>query len=252
ARPSVDRVSWTLPTEPDVVAEEGIAPGTVPDEVPDTLVVGSAGRPTSAQPAPIIRRVIDTAVFVFEGHDPLAETPRVTLEIETASGFEAVRDGSGRLIDVHAPELLLMYTPDPLTGDGPRRHLYAVTWQAVAPLGGAIADAAGVPLGRYRFRAEGRDYSLPSDPFDVVGADSLTVEASRDGATVTGRAFFRVNGGYRLLRLDGPSEGNIPVTGAISVSGVTVDVDAEGRFSLRLEGNDPIEVIDHFGNRGTQ
>jgi neutral ceramidase len=251
-RPAVDRVAWTLPTEPDWTPQPGTAPGTIPKELPEGLVVGVGTTPAGAQPNPTIRRVVDTATFVFEGHDPLAETPTVVLEFESPTGFEPVRDTSGRPLDGHAPELLLTYTPDPLTGDGPRRHLYAVQWQAVAPLGSALEDASGVAAGTYRFRVDGSGYSLVSDAFAVVGDGSLTVEVERDGDSASGRVFFEVRGGYRLLRLDGASEGEVSVVGEVSVAGTTVLLGPGGGFILNAPGGGGVVVVDRFGNRGVE
>lgn len=243
--------------------------GTVPETVPSRLYVPGEISLGSPQPPASVAR-LSTAHFVWQGEDPLAGTPRVTLQRETAPGsnaFEPVTRRSGRA--VQDGDLLLAWTPLPLAAsDEPREHYWVVLWQAVTPMGAAglaeLEDRPGLPLGRYRFHVEGTGYALDSEPFEVVLA-SLTVSAELSGTLVNASASYHAPDGWRLLSLRDMS--NDPVflrAGVVTVvleladastrSFHDVPVAEDGTISVDAAGDAAelvrVEIRDRFGNVG--
>ncbi len=242
--------------------------GTIPATVYPDLYMRGHVVPPSSQPAATLRRISDVARFAWIGEDPLAGTPLVTLQRESAPGlYEDVLRRSGR--PVLDGDLLLIWTPEPLRRDGsnPRTHHWTVEWQPVSWWGEPGLDAldqrAGVPLGRYRFHVAGTGYTIDSAPFEVVPAD-LAVTASRSGDTVTVSARFTAPEGWRLLDYEGASNEPVPVRlGPLSVlviyddgtsDLVTASIDASGVATLAARPGQTITGVlasDPFGNTGT-
>jgi neutral ceramidase len=241
--------------------------GTVPTAVPAGIYVRGRVPLASPQPPRMVPRLA-SAHFVWIGEDPLRGTPRVTLERETSGGFVPVTRRSGRA--VRDGDLLLTWTPDPLTraGTDPRTHYWVVEWQAVVPWGTPglddVEDRPGVPLGRYRFHVEGSGYTLDSEAFEVVPG-ALAVTAERSGSTVRVGVGYEATLGWRLLDLAALSNRRVPLRrGPVDVelgldegatrrfSGVAVDargsatVDA-GADAARVRS---VRVVDRFGNAG--
>ena len=242
--------------------------GTIPDPVPERVYVRGGEPIASAQPPATVPR-LGLARFAWIGEDPMAGTPRVTLQRESSPGtFEDLARRSGRtIVD---GEMLLFHTPDPLLRSGAmaRTHYWVVEWQAVTPWGTAGMDALeerpGLALGTYRFHVEGTGYSVDSDPFTVtVGA--LEVSAMRAGTTISATASYHAPDGFRLLTLDGASNAPVPVSsGSVTVeldlsSGGTrtfpdvtpgsdgaVSVDAGADAALTTT----VRIVDRFGNVG--
>jgi hypothetical protein len=200
-------------------------------------------RPTRAQPADRVPRGA-LAHFVWIGEDPRAGTPRVTLERAATDGaFTPVLRRSGRAVQDR--DLLVSVTPDPIGSPGAARSWYwSVEWQALRPggtEGDELAARPDLPLGRYRFRVEGTGYMVNSAPFEVV-AGSLDVELRRDGDALSLRATRRLAQGYRLLDLQVPSNGPVPLRDArVSLTVTLADggmrmleraLDGDGRVRL--------------------
>lgn len=246
--------------------------GRVPDRVPPETVLRTGELPPEAQPAPSVPRVIGRATFLFYGGDPSEDLPEVVLEREEGGRFVPVRRRSGRLLDGRGREMVLIYTPLPPAGPV-ERHLWAVEWQAVGwdrdaatvGLGGALS----APIGRYRFvaqgRASGRPYRVESRPFSVVADGVIRVQAGLSGGRISGRAIYPVGAGYRLLRLDAPSDGEVPVWGPLTVrvesradgtaQEFEVTAGPDGGFVIEPRGLDlrmgaRVTVRDRAGNRG--
>ena len=206
-------------------AKAGLFPATIPAE----LYVRTHGAlPTKAQPEATIARLRGRATFVFYGGDPEEDTPMVTLEREEARTFKPVTTRSGRALGSRGRDILLSYTPQPLEApvgkaDG---HLWAAEWQAVGWERAAdrtgIAAVFDAPLGRYRFavqgRAGGKPYQLNSEAFTVTADNVVRLSGSRITTALTGQAVYPVGSGYRLLRLEGPSDGDVPVPGMATLS----------------------------------
>jgi neutral ceramidase len=181
--------------------------------------------------------------------------------------FAAVTRRSGR--PVRDGDLLLTYTPLPLVRSGaPRRHVWAVEWQAVPWLGAPglddLGDRAGVPLGRYRFHVIGDGWAIDSDPFEVV-AGGVELAASRTGTALTATASLHAPRGFRLLDLSVPSNRAVPLRSR-PVTVALVDADGgvlDQRAATTTAGgqiafDDPdvakattVRVTDEFGNVAT-
>jgi neutral ceramidase len=246
--------------------------GTVPSSLPASLYRRSRLAPlSSAQPAAELARVSGRATFVFFGGDPEDDAPEVTLERESAPGvFEPVRLSSGRSLGSRGRDILLTYTPDPIDAvpGRARGHLWLAEWQAVGwdrsqGLGGALS----MPLGRYRLTAKGRGaggpYAVSSAPFAVVADGAVRAMASISGMGLSGRASYPVGEGFRLLRTDGASDGDVPVfieaTATVQSRATSATRQAaldprDGSFKLDLSGLDAsmgfsLTVADKAGNR---
>jgi neutral ceramidase len=232
-------------------------PGTVPATLPPYILTRLVRPVTSAQPLDVAR--LQSAYFTWIGEDPLDGTPRVFLERydEATSMWETIERRSGR--PVQDGDLILTWTPDPIvpTEGVARNHYYTVEFQAVPPLGTApLEDRAGLPEGEYRFRVSGTGYELSSEPF-VVGVAALTLSSEVSGADLRVTVSVDVPYGYRLLSLEGRSNGLVPLRNA------TVDVDDGGGVrTLTTDGSGVVTVpgsagaasvmvTDAFGNTGT-
>ncbi|MFO0628286.1 MAG: neutral/alkaline non-lysosomal ceramidase N-terminal domain-containing protein [Polyangiales bacterium] len=246
--PRAGATRW-VPPLPAAFAAPDAAPqaGEVPTTLPATLYVPAlsrrGARPVRAQPADRVLRGA-LAHFVWIGEDPRAGTPRVTLEHSDGDGaFVPVRRRSGRIVQDR--DLLLTVTPDPIASPGvARRWVWAVEWQALRPGGTGgddLAARADLPLGRYRFRVEGTGYAVRSEPFEVV-AGALDLELRREDASLSLRATRRLPLGYRLLDLQVPSNGPVPLRDARVTLTLSLDdggtrtlerdLDNEGRVRL--------------------
>ncbi|MEK6606589.1 MAG: hypothetical protein AABZ30_02910, partial [Myxococcota bacterium] len=266
-----------LEREPDATPSAG----TVPDDVPETLLARLRVPPAFAQPDAVVPRVTGRATFVWRGGDPQVDPARVALErLGDGGAFVAITRRSGRPVDDRGKEIFLTYTPDPLEDEGaPRAHLYMAEWQAVAWDGDALLpdldDFAGVPAGVYRLHAYGRfaddggdvaDYDVASDPFEVAAA-TLTVSAAREGDTLLVDASYPGGPGFRLLDLAEASNRALPLRGG----GATIEAQGEDGAVLATStqegeivgtftrftivdvpaGVATFRVTDRFGNAGT-
>jgi neutral ceramidase len=260
--PDVDDTAMVPPADPAPMA------GTVPDPVPELVYVRGGEPLASAQPDATVPR-LGSARFAWIGNDPLASTPRVTIQRATSPGvFEDLRRRSGRV--VVDGEMLLFHTPDPLIRSGTtgRTHYWVIEWQPVVPWGtdglDALADRPGLPLGRYRFHVEDEGYALDSEAFDVVAA-ALEVAASVTGTTVTATAHYHAPGGFRLLAQDGRSNEPVPVAtgpvtvelllaagGASTYADLTPDASGTVTFDAGADAalTTGVRVVDRFGNVG--
>lgn len=270
-----DRLAFQTATPAVVpIAKTGKA-GTVPSTIPAGLFVRTRTTPpTKAQPEASIARVSGRATFVFYGGDPEEDTPLVTLEREEMPGvFAEVKTRSGRVLGSRGRDVLLTYTPQPVNAEPGKAtgHLWAVEWQAV---GWDRKDKQGVdvaleaPLGRYRFtargKAEGKAYTLSSQPFEVAADSAVRVKASRALSRLTITPVYPVGDGFRLLRLDSASDGEPAVLGPIKLTlkskkdgkwesstptstGAPITVDTTLDVSMGIE----VTVEDAAQNRGT-
>jgi neutral ceramidase len=250
--------------------------GSPADEIPRGLFVRSREVPQGAEPAEKVARVAGRATFVFFGGSPGDGTPEVVLEREEGGAFAPVRRRNGRLVDGRGGDFILTYTPQEVAAAAAnvKRHLWAVEWQAIGWVRDAEREgldaALSVPEGRYRIavrgRAAGADYQLASRPFEVVADGAVRLTAERSGAQIAGKVAYPVGHGYRLVRLAGPSDGDVPVEGKLKVKvtrkadGTTRDLeataDAAGAFTVTAEGFDftggaTVVAEDVYGNRGT-
>ena len=251
--------------------------GQVPTSIPRDLFVRTrSSLPTQAQPAAQIPRLSGRAQFVFFGGDPEEDLPQISLEREMMpdSGlFSEVRSRSGRVVGSRGRDILLTYTPSPVEVEPGKSqaHYWAAEWQAVGwatSAAAGIGAAASVPLGRYRLTAVGKSggksYRVSSQPFVVTADSALQVSGSRSGTKISAQAIYPVGAGFRLLRLSGPSDGNIPAgTGLQVVLKSRKDGRSETLSPSISDGNFVVDatvdvsagvivgVEDVAGNRGT-
>ncbi|HVV83589.1 MAG TPA: neutral/alkaline non-lysosomal ceramidase N-terminal domain-containing protein [Kofleriaceae bacterium] len=262
----------TVPTEHDTFPIDDPAPmaGTIPETVPADLWMRS-GLPAQAQPAAQVPRVTGLATFVWLGDDPAVKTPVVTLEHEVGGTFTAVTRHSGR--PVQDGDFLLVEAPSPLVrvNNSEQQHIWAVEWQTVPWRGedGGLDELdrrGGLPLGRYRFKVEGKDWTITSDPFEVV-AGTLSVTAQRSGTRIDVDTMWQPRKGWRLMTLDGPSNRDVPLAGqmltvaALNGAGQmigqaqTMTADATGKVTIDYGGQAGtvamLRVTDRDGNSGT-
>jgi len=250
--------------------------GTVPTSVPAEVFFRTGVRPATGQPATTIPRVEGVARFVWIGEDPLSGTPRVRVEREVGASFVPVTRRSGR--EVEDLDFVVVWTPQPLerVGTAPLTNYWTIEWQALSWFGApgattptpgdaldVLADRAGMPLGRYRFHVEGTGYTLDSDPFEVVPA-TLRVSARREGASVVVDARFDPREGWRLMRMTGAANRDLPAeAGPFTVvlehatgpdEMIEAPLSAPGTASVTPVSTDPITrvvVRDRFGNEGS-
>lgn len=253
-------------------AKAGQLPTTIPAEL---LVRTRSTPPTKAQPEATVTRLSGRATFVFYGGDPEEGTPEVTLQREEPAGsgtWKPVATRSGRTLGSRGRDVLLTYTPMPIDAVAGKidAHLWAAEWQAVG--WDRAADRTGLaavfdaPLGNYRFAAQGsaggKSYHVESSAFAIVADGVVRLGGTRSGSSLTGQAVYPIGRGYRLLRLDGPSDGDLPLTGPAMLSvrslkdGKTETLSAavangQWNATTTLDVSAGIEVmlIDAYGNR---
>lgn len=205
------------PAVPDYVATAG----SIPSRVPSYVYTWDGETPRSVQPDAQVQRVTGIASFLWEGGDSIIDLPHVVLEREVTAGiFQDVKHTSGRPWSEAGPEIMLTYTPDPLDHTAAQRHYWYATFQAVNAQP-SLDFSAGLPLGRYRFRVEGKTvaqapgtfpwnatpYLLYSNPFELVANTGLTVSGSYAGGQLNVTAAYPSNPrGYRLISMSAENE----------------------------------------------
>ena len=252
----------------DNIAIDDPAPmaGTIPATIP-AVTWARTGTPTQAQPAATIPRVSGIAQFVWFGDDPNVKTPKVTLEYEAVPGsgnFTPVVRRSGRL--VQDAEIVLAYTPSPLQRSGPQTHIWVAEWQAV-PWNGLKdndgVDARGsVPLGRYRFTVQGKDWTISSNAWTVEQGGVVVGTINRTTTTLKVPAEWHAPKGWRLMDMALMSNQPVPIrsqTVTITqiangnpVSSDVVTTDANGIATVtNIPTAQMVKVTDRFGNNVT-
>lgn len=267
----IDR--YVAPAVVDALPIDDPAPmaGTVPNPVPDTVWVRT-GSPVSAQPTAQVERVSGVATFVWIGDDPLTATPVVTVEREVSTDtWEPLTRRSGRV--VHDGAVVLGYTPLPVRREGsdPQTHYWVAEFQAVPPVGGlrgvaadlsTLEARAGLPLGRYRFRVQGKAFDLTSDAFEVVAAN-LGAIVTRTGSVFAVAVSLHAPRGYRLLDMEVASNTPVPVRAGdftVTLEGTAgpaqvVTIGADGTLTIDAgvdaDSVTGITLVDAYGNSRT-
>jgi hypothetical protein len=232
--------------------------------VPAT-VWSRTGPLAQAQPIAQVPRVSGVASFVWIGDDPQVKTPRVTLQFESSPDVWAdVTRASGRKVEDN--EIVLAYTPDPLQRSGPQTHYWVAEWQAVPWIGAAAVDSldarGGLPLGTYRFHVTGSEWTLDSDPFEVVaGGLAPTAARATANSTTVIRTTVRWSApdGWRLMDMSLKSNEPVPVrsqavtvellTDTTSLQTFDTTTDASGVVDVTDNvAADHVKVTDRFGN----
>ena len=226
--------------------------------------------PDLAVPA-TVPRVQGLVQVLWEGGDPAVDLPRVVLEREEGGVFAEVLTPSGRPVTSDRPEILLAWTPDPVSPvEADQAHRWWAAWQAV----GTGDDRAGLPEGAYRLHVTGRratggdtwpfetaDYEVLGPSFEVVPG-TLDVEVSGADLWVSlpgpERGFRHVaEGGSRTG--DNPLAGDVAVASFLDGEGAWTFQDLEGEASSGRTlfsgavpaGTVEVHVTDAYGNAGT-
>lgn len=256
-------------TEPDLTPNAGTALAALPEYV----LIPLPGLAAELAPPQQVRRVQDIVQFLWEGGDPAVDLPYVVLEREIDGVWEEVLTHAGRPVASPRHDILLATTPNPLfPPTAPQTHTWWLGWQAVSH----AIDRAGLPTGTYRLHIHGHRYTggattwpWPNEPYDLTTPEFEVVPAeislSLDGITLHGSIDAPAQG-FRLVDVDGNSQGANPVRGA-TLTAVFAD---ESRETLtvaeeRISGGRTrwtldeaaiaeavaIEVVDADGNVGT-
>ncbi len=264
---------WDTPfVEPDATPDAG----QTADPMPAYVYTRDHAMPAQAEPAAEIRRLQDVASWTFVGNDPATGMVSVELQRQDDAGdWGPVVTPAGNPVTDALPDIIVTYTPDPLTGtdvevDPVRVHRYVAEWQAVDTWD-AVGDAPGLPLGTYRFAASGlnRDpadteypfdttpWEATSGPFEVVPA-TIAATATRDGEVLTVTASYDAAArGYRMIHeVSDPATATPLVEGPAGVtadSGSVTDVsEAVDATTIVIElGPDPaaaVTIDDGWGN----
>ncbi len=244
---------------PDPSPEAGTSPESVP---PFTWIRPGASPLPGPQPQPTVRRMQDSARWVFWGNDPAMGNPDIIVERETSPEvWEPLRTPSGAVVSDDLPDFIVTYTPLPLSGtsdepDPPRDHVYVAEWQAVHTWAG-LETAPALPLGRYRLTASGEsrdpadpDYpfdGLPwtasSEPFEVVAStiEAEVLDLTEAEAVVIRARYAGAPDGFRLLHRDRDRTQPFPLVPA--AGGVQASVDGQPMTVLSvLDGDGWTEI----------
>ncbi len=254
-------------------------PGLTPDLTPDAgtrltalpvfddtvdFYVPRGIAPEPEPPSQIER--LDLVQLVWEGGDPAVDPPHVYIERMDGGAWTRLTAMNGEPVSEAFTDILVSYTPWPLFPiEAQQNHYYWAGWQAV----GHVHERAALPTGTYRMVVEGKrwaggdttwpwtteDYLLEGPEFEILPA-TIQLEAGDGGLWAWMDA---PADGWRLVDVEGNSQGRNPVRGAVTVdidgSVQTLDADAPtgGRawIPVNIEGASAVTVTDGAGNVGT-
>ncbi|MCB9777821.1 MAG: hypothetical protein H6742_04595 [Alphaproteobacteria bacterium] len=253
---------------PDPTPSAGAQPAHWPEELYTPL--RDLGLEPEIQPPSEVARVQGVVQLVWDGGDPMVDSPYVVLERKDGGDWVEVSTRSGRAVSSDRTDILTTWHPDPLyPADAIQTHTWWAGWQAVA-WGGD--DRAGLPLGTYRLRVFGETaadgatewpwdstpYELASAEFEVVPAE-VTVSA---GEGTISASIVAPTYGWRLVSMEGDSRGANPLVDATLTwelsDGSTVDDASVGESAggwttfttAAPDGAVAAVVTDAWGNEG--
>ncbi len=258
-----------LPTEqPDTTPTAGTR--LTNETLPEYYWVPDGFRVDLEIPA-VMERIGGMVQLGWIGGDPGVDDPRVTLQIETDSGWEDVRTHSGRVVNEDHHDFGLGYTPDPLfPSDAEQTHYWWTVWQAVSH----IKDRPGLPVGTYRLHVDGErylggdttwpwtsePYTLDSDAFEIVPA-TVVLAPELDGVWAS---LLAPSMGFRMIDIEGSSKGANPLRGELELTWSTPTGDVVetieasepdgGRTWIDITGQPTateLTVTDPYGNSGS-
>lgn len=182
-----------------------------PLEIPVDLV-------TPAQ----VPRVQGLVQLAWEGGDPAVDQPRVVLQRLDGEEWVEVTTASGRPVTEGFTDILLGWTPDPLSPHtAEQSHRWWAGWQAVSH----VHDRAGLPLGTYRLVVDGQRWTsgetwpYTSEPYQVQGEAFEVVGATLDLSLTEGGLYASLPAdGWRLVHLNGRARGDNPLVGPVDVA----------------------------------
>lgn len=220
----------------------------------------------------VVPRVQGIVQLAWIGGDPGVDDPRVTLEREVSEGvWEPVRTPGGRVVNEDHHDFGLGHTQDPLfPASAQQTHTWWAVWQAVSHLGARV----DLPLGTYRIVVDGKKYAggattwpwptetyrVESEPFEIESAE-LSFARGEGNLEVWIEAPQR--GGFRLIDLEGNSQGANPLRGELTVEITDADgilttqtvpagTPVGGRTTIAAPASARrVTVTDAHGNTGT-
>jgi len=271
-REAQDPLGTFAPTQHQDKPLPELAPDLTPDagtwitEAPEYMWLPDGFETLELEVPETCPRVGCVVQIAWQGGDPGADSPMITLEQDIDGTWETVTSHSGRPISSTMTDILTAYTPDPLyPADALQTHMWWASWQAV----GHVHDRHGLPEGSYRLVVDGSHYAggdtswpwtrtpyrLESDPFEVVATELLL---ELDGNTLSANVASPEEG-WRLISLQGDSQGLSRISGAATLLWDTENGEIEEQVDLLLGGlqvsiplgANTVTVIDAYGNQGS-
>lgn len=214
---------WPLETEaPDLSPNAGTVLTNA--TVPEYYWVPPKFQRNLTVPAQIKR--LDGMIQIgWIGGDPGVDDPRIVLEREVSEGTWApVVTPTGREINDDLQHMALGWTPDPLfPASAEQTHYWWAIYQAV----GDVRDRTSMPLGNYRLHVYGSSYiggattyPWPSEPYEFTSSTFEVLPADVTISPDAGGVWTSLVGpdeGYRLIDIDGYSQGDNPLRGDLTV-----------------------------------
>jgi hypothetical protein len=145
--------------------------------------------------------------------------------------------------------------------------MWVAEWQAVPWMGLANYDGldsrGNVPLARYRFSVEGKNWTISSNPFQVIDGGLVIGTVVRANGNIRTPSLYHAPKGYRVL--DSVTNSNVPVpirsqpvsvtlrNGAgVALSSEVVTTDGNGVATVANNANaTQVQITDRFGNTAT-
>ncbi len=275
-REDPDPYGWYAPTPMATHPLPTVRPDTTPDagtrvvEPPVARMWVPQGFELDLDIPEAIARGSGQVQLLWKGGDPAVDLPRVVLERLEDEVWEEVLTHSQRPVTDTLGDILMGWTPSPLyPASGDQVHTWWAVWQAAAHDG----DRLALPVGTYRLKVTGKRYTGQAEtwPWDTEGyvleGPAFEVRPAQLSAQpVEGGVSVWVDGGpsgYRLLDLDGQSNGDNPVRGPLTFE-VTTDAgttshtlsatSVAGRrafYALDLQGALALTLTDASGNTGS-
>lgn len=255
---------------PNHIPDETPAAGTASSIVPENLWI-PLDIEIETEPPTSLPRVQGLAQFLFEGGDPGVDMPMVYLEHNVDGEWIEVTHPSGRPITQADPDILITHLPTPLYPFvDPQSHHYWIAWQPI----GDRENRMGLPLGEYRFHIYGKqfagndtewpwdvdNYDLISPSFEVTEAQLRVSKIENEGGDLLHISLEGPEWGYRLVDMDGSSQGSNPpmgieiqVTTTAGDTTVLTESPVLENGSLHIpfpEDAIEIQVLDMYGNTG--
>ena len=251
---------------PDETPTAGTASNIIPENLWIPLDIDIQTEPPNSLP-----RVQGLAQFIFEGGDPGVDMPMVYLERNIDGVWTELTHPSGRPITQADPDILITHLPTPLYPfTDPQSHHYWIAWQPI----GDRDNRMGLPLGEYRFHIYGHafagndaewpwdtiEYDLTSPSFEITTAQLTVQKRESEGQNVIEISLQGPEWGYRLIDIDGSSDGDNPPldieiqittdTGEISIYEETPEL-VDGKLQIPFsEDVIEVQVTDIYGNMG--
>ena len=200
----------------------------------------------------------------------MVDLPTVTLEVYNDGDWKAVQTDANRPVTDSLQDILLTHTPDPLYPvEVVQTHTWWATWQAV----GHVNNLTSLPTGSYRLVIEGEhwtgdeaswpwtteSYRIETPSWELIPAD-ISLERTDSGLNAWIQAPAQ---GYRLVDLQGNSQGSNPIRGQLTIEWgtetgtegsteimATSPVENRTPLTLDLTSAKWVSVTDEFGNTG--